>query len=719
MTLQASALVFVLLACGSTVQAQNTKGDKPASPSRETRFKTFKKKKSPARTASSRRVRTPNRSMASRATGSAPRRASGKERPGKPVRPISAPQPQTKQKAWTGDIAGYRLRHKNRSSAGDGKTNVYPQYSRYSRFPKATKPQSSERAVSNAGALKQLRRLESRGGPTPHNAPRVVPRTASRSFTARKSINVYANFAKPKHPRKQYNDTDLAGRPLRKKNFESPRLTVSGHRASRFYHGRPGGDRPSNAMGGGYRSATRATPKAWHGDIAGRGLRRRNFTSKKSVEGIPTRGSRPRSASKGHPGDVPLMGRRPGMGAWGVDALGGRGRRTSKGGGSKSGSWNNNGIAIQGRIPVQGADAAGFRGRIKGGKPATGGGSRSGSWNNNGIAIQGRMPVQGADAAGFRGRIKGGKPSTGGGSISGSWNNNEKPILGRMPKQGERAAQFGGDVKVRRPEKGMPDVANSMPRRGLSSQAKKVNGYPGKMKRFENQPGFGYQGEAHTGDVELKRFRKNFGQPDNASEASILKRRPKNTDAEQITARRKQPDYQRNKNAAEGALLKVAPSRSDMKAGELQVRIRQKEYGTKPHAAEGAMPGIKPSRSSVKASEYVGGIKRNWDYIHNPSSAQEALRTREPGRAFARSAAYQGNIKMQKFALFEKNRGLHPDTKFIKPNKNNVDSERDAVTNFKLWWARLFKKEETQPENVKYKGKKPRYDKGEQGLWYD
>src|SRR5690349_15200923 len=188
MTLQASALVFVLLACGSTVQAQNTKGDKPASPSRETRFKTFKKKKSPARTASSRRVRTANRSMASRAAGSAPRRASGKERPGKPVRPISAPQPQTKQKAWTGDIAGYRLRHKNRSSAGDGKTNVYPQYGRYTRV-KDAKPRSTEHTVSNAGTLARLRKLESRPGPGPSKGPRVAPRSASGSFTARKSIN--------------------------------------------------------------------------------------------------------------------------------------------------------------------------------------------------------------------------------------------------------------------------------------------------------------------------------------------------------------------------------------------------------------------------------------------------------------------------------------------------------------------------------------------------
>ena len=145
----------------------------------------------------------------------------------------------------------------------------------------------------------------------------------------------------------------------------------------------------------------------------------------------------------------------------------------------------------------------------------------------------------------------------------------------------------------------------------------------------------------------------------------------------------------------------------------------QMDYAKKPHAADGSLPGIKPSKSSVRASEYARSVKRDWDYIHNPSSADDALKTREPGKAFGKSASYQGNIKMQKYVLFEKNRRLHPDTKFIKNNKNNVDEERDALTNFKLWWARLFKKQEAQPDHLKYKGGKPRYDKGEEGMWYE
>jgi hypothetical protein len=48
-----------------------------------------------------------------------------------------------------------------------------------------------------------------------------------------------------------------------------------------------------------------------------------------------------------------------------------------------------------------------------------------------------------------------------------------------------------------------------------------------------------------------------------------------------------------------------------------------------------------------------------------------------------------------------------------------MNDERDTLTNFKLWWARLFKKQDNQPDHLKEKLKKPRYDKGEQGLWYD
>ena len=238
---------------------------------------------------------------------------------------------------------------------------------------------------------------------------------------------------------------------------------------------------------------------------------------------------------------------------------------------------------------------------------------------------------------------------------------------------------------------------------------------------FDLHPGFADQGERFTGYIKLKKFKKNYVQHPDAAEESVKKKRQNKRafEAEGLQVKVQRRKYVENKNSSEDALRKLQPTKSTMQAGELQVRVKQREYGKKPHAAEGSLPGIKPSKSSVKANEYARGIRRDWDYIRNPSSADEALKTREPGKAYARSAAYQGNIKMKKFNLFEKNRGLHPDTKFIKTNKNNVAEEKDILTNFKLWWARLFKKQETQPDHLKEKGKKPRYDKGEAGMWYE
>jgi hypothetical protein len=110
---------------------------------------------------------------------------------------------------------------------------------------------------------------------------------------------------------------------------------------------------------------------------------------------------------------------------------------------------------------------------------------------------------------------------------------------------------------------------------------------------------------------------------------------------------------------------------------------------------------------------------KQYNYVRNKNSANDASKVREPGKSFARAADFQGNIKMKKFRFSDRNKELYPDSRFIRTNKNNVAEERDMMTNLKLWWARLFKKGESQPDNLKEKGRKPRYDKGEQGLWYE
>src|SRR6188768_210578 len=109
-------VIGLILVLGLSVPAlaQNTKGDKPAS-NRESRFRLPSKKSNQKRTkAPGKRVSTKKKSMSYNATNYSPRRrAKGGERPGKPTRPISGTKPQGTQKAWTGDLAGRRIRAKS------------------------------------------------------------------------------------------------------------------------------------------------------------------------------------------------------------------------------------------------------------------------------------------------------------------------------------------------------------------------------------------------------------------------------------------------------------------------------------------------------------------------------------------------------------------------------------------------------------------------------
>lgn len=801
-----------LLLISIPLSAQNTKGDRPQGGARpgekkESRFKLFgkKKQKHPSYGRTKSKARPPGRAASARRSS----------KPGKtkvyPQPATTRTQPSGREKAWRGSASGAPL--KVRSSTGRSR-NVYPQSGRYVNNP-SKKPRKVEQAVSNKPALSRLRKLQ--GDPVDREPkPRkkkIVPRSASKPFMARRSINVYANFPRQKRKTEQSTNRDLAGRRIRTRNYETPRpkMAIAPSRPPRYRPARTD-DRPYKGPSGTYKSRTRTTQKAWKGDIAGRKVRGRNYSSKPKVEAgrpvFPPRNTkddyrdRPyRGPSGGYrtatkPGEKrtgisPNPARAPGIGAVGVGGYRGniKSRRPLKGGGSVSGkSWNNNGNPNPVRTPGMGAvGVGGYKGNLKARKPLKGGGSVSGrSWNNRGTPVAVKPPGTGKMAAGFPGKmrrfskpgfadqgeefsgtVRRGKPLKGGGSVSGkSWNNKGTPVPVRTPKSGEaaRAVGYSGNIKAGRPVKGGGSISGRtwnnrerpIPTRIPPAGAEKVGGYPGKMKRFSATPGFNDQGEEFTGYIKRPKFWKDYIKNDNSAEEALKKKRPTSatwrTGELQVTVRQRkyvknknaaetalpkqaptkateatgglqvqvrQRKYVKNKNAAEESLRKQAPTDATYATGGLQVRVKQKAYGEKPRAADGALPGVKPSKSSIKASEFSRSVRRRWDYIHNPNSADEALKVREPGKAFAKSTDYQGNIKVQKFKLFEKNRQLHPDAQFVKTNKNNVDGERDLVTNFKLWWARLFKKQETQPDHLKEKGKKPRYDKGEDGLWYD
>ncbi len=258
----------------------------------------------------------------------------------------------------------------------------------------------------------------------------------------------------------------------------------------------------------------------------------------------------------------------------------------------------------------------------------------------------------------------------GGGSISGKvWNNDNKPIEGRTLKIGASAmATFQGNAKIKEPKKGGGSISGKL----WNNNGKPIEGRtPSQVQAAA---------ASYSGRTKLPFFKR---------------------------------AYVRNPNAVEKALKKESPLETVYMADGLQVAVKAKQTGTKPKAVKGSMPGLAPTKATVKASEYSRSMKMYWSYKHNPSSADLSLKTIAPGRAYARIVDYQGNVKMSKY----KDKRFLPDAKFAHGNQNNVKEERTMMTDFKLLWTKIFKKNGTQPTAVKEKPVRPRYDKRERELW--
>ena len=755
------------------VYAQKGK-DKPKSNKsilRQNRFKTKSKQgdKAKNKDVAGRRIRQKGKSSANSANRqytspySTKQPRSGGDRAGKPTGRIVQSSPGRANKPWIGNSSGARV--SVRSATGKTR-NTYPQFGRYSR---KIKPRSNQNATSNRKQLSRLKRMQSNPAAPDHKT--VYPRSASRAYISKRSTNFNARYIRKLKQGDRAYTKDVAGRKLRQKNYQTPQQPLI--QAGDTYRGRKRvGDRSYKGSAGGYVSATRARPKAWRGDITGNKIRGRNFSSKKSVEGQPifSRKRKPNERDRPYKGTIPGSGARsasqPGEKRVGISP---NPVRAPGIGANGIGKYKGNLRRFQAKPSMQ-QQGAGYTGSIKARKPFKGGGSVSGRrWNNNGTPIQGKTPGIGAkgvgnykgnlrrfqakpsmqiQGAGYTGNIKARKPMKGGGSVSGKgWNNNGTPVPVRQPSDQTRKAgrfpgnyklfdlspsqrnqgeEYTGSIKARRPAKGGGSVSGKLwnnketpiPVKQPSDETRKAGSYPGNYKRFDLSPSMRNQGEEFTGTIKLPKFKKSYVQNPNTTDEPIKKKRPTNTtyavDGLQIPVKR--PKYIENPNSADGSLRKRQPSKSTYAVGGLQVKVKEKPYGKKANAAEGALPGIKPTKSSIKAAEYARGVKMNWKYVRNPSSSKDALLTKEPGKAFGKSTDYQGNIKMKKFDLFGK-KGLHPDAQFVKTNKNNVKEEKGVVTNFKLWWARLFKKNDTQPDHLKEKHGKPRYDKGEQGMW--
>ena len=701
------------------------------------------------------------------------RQDDGRPRVGKPIKPtFHKSRPQERQRAWKGDITGRPIQARRSQNVGRPSDRSVP---RAQPGGSSKRPRSgviSGRYSSRARNIfsgrsfyvnkqSQRRSPYASGGMSLGLNPnkqrprvkdgRIIPRSASGSFLRRKSINAWAHFKKQQRQRARP-DRDLAGRKLRGKNYETPRPDLM-NPTLKYQKRVAAGDRSYKGPAGGYLSRTKSA-RAWKGDLARRAIRSGKLPAgrERAFLGFLRGGGFQSSRKPGEKAGRPVMGKAPGMGTKGVANYKGsiragrrgfgdqgesytgniRSRKRLVGGGSVSGRvWNNNGIPIQGKTAGRGSKGVGYSGNIRVGRRGfndqgeryTGNIRVNGrrGFNDQGEEYTGNIRVNGRrgfndQGEEYTGNIKARRPDKGGGSRGGHWNNNNRPILTKTPKAGsariagyqgnirgqrkmfnDQGEEYAGNIKTRRPDKGGGSVS-------------------GKLWNNDGQP---LRAKTYSGQAKMTRYSGNLKARKPEKGGGSVSGELWNNEGRSLPG--KDYSYAKRMSRYSGNIKTKRPDKGGSDQG-FDFRGNQKfarnDHKKNPRSAEGAMRGRKASASTIKADVAVRGTRRSWDYIRNPSSDEEAQKTREPGRAFARSVDYQGNLKVKRFDILGK-RGLHPDAQFVKSNKNNVPEEKDMFTNFKLWWARLFRKSETQPDHLKEKGGKPRYDKGEAGLWYE
>ncbi len=235
---------FVIMLLGFNAyeaDAQNTKGDRPEVRSggkRENRFKPIRKKNKTRSTYN--RVKSNRFSPASSARVSRPTKANKNfysTRSYAGNRSVSAKASRQNRRAGGGRITP-------RSNYGSAR-NFFPQRGPYINNRSTANSRSSRnKIVSNRSQIARAKRFGTKQSP-PSGRTIASPRTVSRPFSSRKSTTPFAGFWNRKTKGETpYTKGDLAGRPLRTKNFESRKPVLTNPTANPYKVKPTRSDRP-------------------------------------------------------------------------------------------------------------------------------------------------------------------------------------------------------------------------------------------------------------------------------------------------------------------------------------------------------------------------------------------------------------------------------------------------------------------------------------------
>jgi len=599
----------------------------------------------------------------------------------------------------------------------------------------------------NAGSVRSVSgysQARSRKGPG-------TPASLSGRRKRYKQKNTYRG--KDRHFGENSSTKDIAGRKLRTRNYKSysPRYGTVG---AIPYSG--GGEKTSRKASAGPRTSRRA---GWNNSGSPLMKKGRNANSESisgykgrmRASGMPRYG---RGGESSYSGNTKAKSIRKYSG--GQESLFTGKRRAKppvKGGGSITRGWNNSGMPLNpkgrngnsesisnfsGRMRASGTPKYGrsregsYTGRMKASpRPGGGGGSITRHWNNSGMPLNpkgrngnsesisnfsGRMRASGMPKYGrsregsYSGRIKASPPPRGGGgSITRHWNNSGMPLnpkgrngnsesisnfSGRMrasamPRYGRgKESVYAGNRKARKPLKGAGgsitthwnNKGESLEGTGINGTDKEILAFQGKKKAKKPIKGAGGSITTHWN---------NKGEPlegtgINGTDKDILAYQGKSKAPEKI-------------KQSEGTERGRTKSLSFVRIGDPMHMGLRKELNNK--KVNNDLPKELSRKQRLRLKEADGldnGRSRAFTFWAIGDPTQGGL-MRTPAQARGR---------------------LHPSSTYTASHKSrNSIEEKEQPVKIKIWWAKLFKKNSNQPDSVKEKPKRPRYDKGERSIW--
>jgi hypothetical protein len=511
--------IFMMLSTTEALSQDRAKNNRQQV--RTTRAKSVKKStKASTKDIAGRRLRTKNTSSAGRAVFSISSSNTYKRK-----------SPGTRERAWQGGRDGQPQRVRS-TTAQQSRNNIFPQKGRFVNASTKAPP----RPYNNRSQLARASRMQRGPISYPPGRKRINNQSASRAYVVRGRKNVYwGKYSKGERAI----TSDLAGAPLRRRNFRSPEMGFIPQPDT--YRGRKRtGDRAyRGSYPSGYASRSRSG-RAWKGDVAGLPIRKPG--SGKSVELAGERSLRKRIRSEARASADPVPVKAPGPATQEIGRFFSgsfKGVRPKKKSGpaanqqsarvrvKKSAKVNTTPVPVKTPGPQTQEIQRFFGGPFKGVKPKTKSGGRAAQASRKRSArlsgkVSAPVPVkqpgpQTREIGRFFGRpFKGVSPDQArnfgnqGLSYSG---NIRVPRGGKAKEYGGQGLNYSGNLKARRNPKGGGSVArNNWNNQGQpvvgklpSANTLRMGGYSGAIRSSGKARVFSDQGLGYSGNIRVPR----------------------------------------------------------------------------------------------------------------------------------------------------------------------------------------------------------------------